>query len=166
MELITSKSNSLIKEVGKLFASGKARRESGVFVLEGARLCFDALNSNADVKTVLITEQCFNKYENEATRLIDKSDKSFFISEEISQKLSQTENSQGVFAICGALKFNEKLDPELKYIALDCVRDPANLGAVARTAESLARWRWPPRSRTARCRSFASRRLFPLRLAG
>ena len=45
MEKITIRSNDLIKYVKKLSASRKARMQEGRFVLEGARLSFDVLNS-------------------------------------------------------------------------------------------------------------------------
>ena len=45
MEKITGKNNEIIKGVKKLFTSSKERRAQGLFVLEGARLVFDVLNS-------------------------------------------------------------------------------------------------------------------------
>ena len=43
---ISSKDNANIKLVRKLFDSRKARREQGMFMLEGARLVQDALKEN------------------------------------------------------------------------------------------------------------------------
>ena len=41
MEEITSRSNARVKAAAQLLSSA-ARREEGLFVLEGARLCMDA----------------------------------------------------------------------------------------------------------------------------
>ena len=42
---ISSKDNANIKEISLLQKSSKKRREEGVFVLEGLRLCLDALEN-------------------------------------------------------------------------------------------------------------------------
>lgn len=42
MEEITSRSNARVKAAAQLLSSAAARREEGLFVLEGARLCMDA----------------------------------------------------------------------------------------------------------------------------
>ena len=42
---ITSRNNEKIKAFVKLRDSARARNTEGLFVLEGARLCFDALES-------------------------------------------------------------------------------------------------------------------------
>ena len=136
MEKITSKNNDIIKDTKKLISSPKARAQSGAFVLEGARLCFDVLNSVYKVKTVFITEKLFEKYPLETASLFDRADNSYLISEEVAEKLSDTENPQGIFAVC---EIPEKSNQPLgeKVLALDNVQDPANVGAIIRTAEAL-----------------------------
>lgn len=136
MEKITSKTNDIIKDTKKLITSSKARAQSAAFVLEGARLCFDVLNSVYGIKTLLVTEKLFEKYPLEISAMIDKSESSFFISEEVSKKLSDTENPQGIFAVCEMIKNDERISGA-KLVALDNVQDPSNVGAIIRTAEAL-----------------------------
>ena len=62
LDTITSKNNQIIKDTKRLLTSSKLRRQQNAFVLEGARLCFDVLNSVYKVKTLLFTEAIFNKY--------------------------------------------------------------------------------------------------------
>ena len=62
MEKITGKNNDLIKSVKKLLSSSKERRVNNSFVLEGARLVFDALNSLCRIKCFLVTESAYDKY--------------------------------------------------------------------------------------------------------
>ncbi|MBQ9530567.1 MAG: RNA methyltransferase [Eubacterium sp.] len=136
MEKITSKTNDIIKDTKRLMTSSKARAQKGAFVLEGARLCFDVLNSVYKVETLFITEKIFERYPLEISALIDKSDKAYMISDEVSKKLSDTENPQGIFAVCSFNK-KSKLPESKKIIALDNVQDPSNVGAIIRTAEAL-----------------------------
>lgn len=137
MEKITGKNNDLIKSVKKLLSSSKERRLNNCFVLEGARLVFDALNSFCSVRCFLVTESAYDKYRTQCDALIAKADKAYFISEEISEKLSETENAQGVFAVFDMEEKPIDFKTDGKYIALDNVQDPGNLGTILRTAEAL-----------------------------
>lgn len=139
MEKITGKNNELIKGIRKLLSSSKERRSQGIFVLEGARLVFDVLHSFEDCGIVyfLITEQALEKYAEQAEQLLAISEKSYLISSEIAQKLTDTQSAQGVFAVCRMKENTFALEKGRKYIALDNVQDPSNLGAIARTAEAL-----------------------------
>lgn len=138
MEKITGKNNDLIKNVKKLLSSSGYRREQGLFVLEGARLVFDVLNSFYSVKYFFVTDEAYKKYYSQADALMSVSEKSFVISQAVSDKISDTKNSQGIFAVC-----RMKEDCEItigcsdKLIALDNVQDPGNLGSIIRTAEAL-----------------------------
>lgn len=135
MERITSKTNQLVKDIKRLITSSKERAEKRLFVLEGARLCFDVLNSVYGVKYFLITDEAYARYSNEAAKLEEKSEKSFLITAELAEKLGETKNTQGVFAVCAMPEEKNLLGD--KIIALDSVQDPANMGAIFRTAEAL-----------------------------
>lgn len=137
MEKITSRSNSLIKHMKKLFTSRRARTENSQFALEGARLCFDALNSDCDPLVLLITENAYEKYKDKCLLLEKAFKRSFFISEDIAAYLGETKTPQGVFAVCSKRKNNFLPETGKKYIALDQIQDPSNLGAIIRSAEAL-----------------------------
>ena len=137
MEKITGKNNEIIKGVKKLFTSSKERRAQGLFVLEGARLVFDVLNSFYEVEIFLITESANERYFEKSVLMQRKSKASYFISDTLSQKLSETKNSQGIFAVCKMKNDNNALKNGKKYIATDNLQDPGNLGTVIRTAEAL-----------------------------
>ena len=136
MERITSKNNSIIKDTRKLITSSKARDEKGLFVLEGARLCFDVLNSVYKPETVLITEAAYGKYKDKAEELAECSKNAYLISGEAAEKLGDTKTTQGVFAVCKMENEAKKIEGN-KLLALDKLQDPANLGAIIRTAEAL-----------------------------
>jgi len=61
MELISSKENKKIKYLKKLSSSASFRREEGVFVAEGLRLCSDALKSGAEVVAACFSESFCEK---------------------------------------------------------------------------------------------------------
>lgn len=137
MEKITSRSNDLIKYVKKLSASRKARMQEGRFVLEGARLSFDVLNSFYQPDIFLITEKAAEKYKKQFDDMIKIAGSAYLISEEVADKLAETENTQGVFCVCNIPNSNNQLLLNKKYVALDNLQDPSNLGAIIRTAEAL-----------------------------
>lgn len=136
LELITSKNNQLIKDTKKLLTSSKFRAEQNAFVLEGARLSFDVLNSFYKIKLFLITESAYSKYQDKADAIIFKADKAYLITNDVSDKLGETTNSQGVFCVC-QMQSDKNDSLGEKIIALDNVQDPSNVGAIIRTAEAL-----------------------------
>lgn len=139
MEKITSKTNDKIKYAVRLGESASLRKETREFFLEGARLCFDAAQTGIEIKQAFFTSKALWKYEDYVSLIIEKSAACFEISAEISQKLSGTENSQGVFCICSAKSQTETADFDFsgKYIALENLQDPSNLGAICRSAEAI-----------------------------
>ncbi len=137
--LITAKSNEKIKAAVHLRDSAKARREQGEFFLEGARLCADASGS-VEVVRLFYTSKAAEKYCEEVTLLRERAAESCEVSEEIAAKLSDTFSPQGIFCVCKALDkkhYIDKIYSNAKIIALENIQDPANLGAIARTAEAL-----------------------------
>ena len=136
---LESVGNEKIKQAVKLRESAKYRREVGRFFLEGLRLCRDAAESEAKLVALFFTEEAYEKYTRDVEFISSKAESSFMISPACRDKLSDTKTSQGVFLICGLLPLEEKagIDPTGKYIALENIQDPANLGAVCRTAEAL-----------------------------
>lgn len=140
MEKLSSRSNEQVKFAVSLLTSAKARRESGEFLLEGARLCGDAALTGIAIKTVFLTAKAMEKYPRETERLIEAAGKSYEITNEISSRLSETQSPQGVFCVCKMLDkqdYGDTIDINGRYIALQNIQDPANLGAICRTAEAL-----------------------------
>ncbi len=139
MEKITARTNEKIKHAVRLGESASLRKEAGEFFLEGARLCFDAVQTGIEIKQAFFTAKALWKYSEYVDSIIAASGISYEIGAEVSQKLSDTENPQGVFCVCAmrADFSSEKLNPAGKYIALENLQDPSNLGAVCRSAEAL-----------------------------
>ena len=140
METITSKDNPLIKEARRLLQNAKARRESGRFVIEGSRLCGDAALSGVALRAVLLTERAEESYPEVAAALRRACGDCRRISEELARQLGDTVAPQGVFCVCEALDNCRPfgtIKKNTRLLGLENIQDPANLGAVIRTAEAL-----------------------------
>ncbi|MFQ5677479.1 MAG: TrmH family RNA methyltransferase [bacterium] len=109
------------------------------FIVEGLRLCEEALDSDYQFEIVLHcpAEACSSR----ARELIDKYKAADVPVEEINsaacKQISDTENPQGILAIAKMQKVDgDKLlatSPRV-LVALDAINDPGNLGTIIRSA--------------------------------
>lgn len=135
---ITSKENSLIKLISQLQTSSKARKENGLFVLEGLRICFDAFDNGILFDKLIISHTAFEKYSDDIEKLSSKAEECYKIPDSLFKKISDTTSPQGIIAVSKIpVRDSLSINPEGRYIALENIADPSNLGAVARTAEAL-----------------------------
>lgn len=135
--LLTSRANALVKQTAAVRRSARERRESGLFFLEGARLCADAASSGTVVSACLYTDEAAQKYADRLRVVLSGAEKSARISPELADYLSETQNPQGVFCLCRMREREAAIDPAGKYLALSDLQNPDNLGAISRTAEAL-----------------------------
>lgn len=136
--VIQSRTNAKIKDGCRLTASAKYRREQGLFTLEGLRLCADAAQSGCQVQTLFLTADSEEKGGERLKILLKNAQKIYTVTEEVAEKLSDTVSSQGVFAILQMLPETAlAIQKGGKYVVLDTVQNPQNLGAIARTAEAF-----------------------------
>ena len=131
METITSVKNERVKAAAKLTSSTKARREQGLFVLEGLRLCMDVVRSGLRCAELFVSEEFCKKHEAEYEALAAVSDEVFLVNDAVLEKLSDTRTPQGVCCVV------RMAAPVSLLERAPNVQDPANLGAIARTAEAL-----------------------------
>ncbi|MCD7774962.1 MAG: RNA methyltransferase, partial [Clostridiales bacterium] len=110
MNVLTSRNNDNVKKAVKLRTDRDERTETGLFFIEGVRLCRDAVQSGIGVVSLFVTERAMGKYETEIKEISDAARESFLITEEISEKLSDTKSPQGVFCICKTLDKNRNID--------------------------------------------------------
>ena len=135
--VITAKNNPKIKEIKGLLTSSKDRKNTGLFVLEGVRLCCDAVKSGCEITSVFCTENCAEKYADSINELKSACSDFFFVSEDVLKSISDTVTPQGV--VCTVKMRSNDFDYEggKRYIALDTIQNPDNLGAISRTAEAF-----------------------------
>ena len=137
MEKISSPSNAKIKYAVKLSSSAKVRRESGLFMLEGARLCEEGAKCGLGIVSVFVTSKSLELYGERLSDLLGAAEECFEITPDIADKISDTVAPQGVFCVCRQPKNDFSVSVGGKYLALENLQDPSNLGAVSRTAEAL-----------------------------
>lgn len=139
MNVIESASNEKIKNAVRLCSSSKARKEKKEFFLEGLRLCRDAALSGVLIRTFFYTRSALEKHGADVAFISERAESSFLISAAAEQKIADTQTPQGFFCVCAFLeeKGEEFVLSGGKFIALENVQDPGNLGAVSRTAEAL-----------------------------
>ena len=125
---LTSRDNAIIREIRRLLGDAKERRESGLFVLEGGRLCGEAAQY-AQVRTVLYTARGEEQYASVLCSLRASGAQMIEITEALAKYIADTEHPQGVFCVCRMPQettFVPRADG--RYLALENVRDPGNLG--------------------------------------
>jgi TrmH family RNA methyltransferase len=107
----------------------KYRRLEGLFLLEGARLCENALHSNLDI-VACITSKRFDKFS------IPSGISHFEASPVQIEQISDSKNPQGIVCIARIPETPEKMDMEqIKILlVLDRISDPGNMGTLFRSA--------------------------------
>lgn len=142
---ISSKDNPRIKRLAALLSSKKQRTAEGVFVIEGVRGCVDAVRESLDglleIEAFFYSEEAKAGFENRLdTGVYDSLDdkKVFVITKEIAAKVSLEGNTQGAFVIARVVHkpVPDTLDGN-RYVVLDNLQDPGNLGTVLRTADAV-----------------------------
>ena len=134
---IDSVNNDKIKLAVKIAASSKSRKKEAMFFLEGLRLCRDAAFTDAQIVCAFFSRNAVEKFKDDVDFIASKSVSYYEISESVVAKLAQTETSQGFFCLCRMNACKGEISKGGKYIALENIQDPSNLGAIARTAEAL-----------------------------
>lgn len=136
--IITSKDNPIIKLYQRLSSSKKERLEYGLFVLEGLRITEDALREDSGITHLILTKNASEKFGDALFQADLRDTKTIVISNELGNKIAQTNQTQGVFAIC-RIPVERKISftENGKYIVLFGLQDPGNAGMIIRTADAL-----------------------------
>lgn len=138
MEVITSLSNKWIKIVSQLRIK-KYRDKNSSFIMEGIRLVEELIKLKKTDVICFVLDKNINK---ERIENIIKSGEVLnweilFVNEKVMNKLSGTEHTQGILAIVKKpyFRLNELCGENIgKYVFLDEVQDPGNIGTIIRTA--------------------------------
>lgn len=126
MERITSVKNPLIARLRSL-KSGRARREAGLFVVEGETMLREALGAGLAAR-VFLSEQ--------PSLLAERFEQAHLVSRGVLEAVCDTKTPQGML---GAFELPAPVgleDAPDRLVALDGVQDPGNVGTIWRTADA------------------------------
>ena len=123
MKEITSVNNPLIKELA-LLKNKKERNNKQMFIVEGYHLVEEAYKNNC-LKQIFTVNEEINYSGIEKVKT----------TEAVIKKLSSTIEPQGIVGIVEMPKFEKK--NYTKYLVLDDVADPGNLGTIIRSSLAI-----------------------------
>lgn len=121
--VITSKQNPVVKELASL-KEKKGRRQRGTFLVEGVKMVDECAKSGLEILRLAVREG----YSGDTYGL-----PAVVLGEDAFCAVSDEKTPQGV---CAEVKIPHAavLPPEKRCLLLDGVSDPANIGAIVRTA--------------------------------
>jgi TrmH family RNA methyltransferase len=125
MTIITSKANSVVKNAKKLHQK-KYRKSS--YLIEGWHLFEEAVQAGARIEKIFALAEHREK--------LTDYPQAVFVTEEILLDLSDSQTPQGIVSI---VQKEEEQMPDLtsgKYLFLEDVQDPGNVGTMIRTADA------------------------------
>ena len=135
---ITSKDNETIKHIRKL-KEKKYRDEYGEYVIEGIKLINEAIEENANIKTILVCDNCKKQEKINQNSMYEVAKQNcLYVDEKVFNTITDVQNPQGILAVVEK-KGEEK---EINYnedviVVLDDIQDPGNIGTILRTLDSI-----------------------------
>lgn len=137
MKQITSVQNPFIKSIIQLQEKAKARKQSGLFIIEGRREIQLAIKGGYQIEQLLFLPEMIAKEElllisKNAVELIE-------ISKEVYQKIAYRDTTEGVIAMAHAKSFllsDLQLSENPLILVVESIEKPGNLGAMLRTADA------------------------------
>ena len=129
--MITSRANPLIARVRKLNARRAFRRMENAFAAEGPKLLAEALRWGAELEAVIAAPGTALPELPDRVRRVE-------VPDSLLASMADTEAPQGIVFICKgkALAMPEQL-LEGRWLVLDGVQDPGNVGTIWRTADAF-----------------------------
>ncbi len=133
IEKITSLNNKTVKLAASLCRKS-ARIKEGLFLIEGDSLVKEAYKSGIKIKYLFINEALTGAYFDTFGVCADER---FLCSSAVMQKISELDNAPSVIA-CGVIEYRSESGMKNgKYILLEDIQDPGNLGAIIRSAAAF-----------------------------
>lgn len=131
--MITSTRNPKVKWIRSLQANSRARRQEGVFVVEGVRLAEEALACGWPVALVLHTGDLDERGQAVLEGFAARGAPLEQVAAHVMRAASDTETPQGILVVLEQRFF--PLPARLDFIFIpDQMRDPGNLGTMLRSA--------------------------------
>ena len=133
-------SKNILKQLLAL-QTKKGRKLKEKFLVEGARLCQEALESEWRVEQIYCSAD-FKESENGKKLLAQAKPKKInplLVQEKVIRKIAETQTPQGIVALVQKKNFSLKevlVQNPSTILALENIQDPGNLGTIIRTADA------------------------------
>ncbi len=144
-EFISSRQNRDIVETAKL-GDKKARRERGLFLIDGIKLAREALEKGVAIERIFVRKSSLETVESSLGELIN-SCRVTLVTDEVFEKLSKEKSPEGIICVAKHLDNFKKIvkidseDPAFtdgaRIFLAEAIRDAGNLGTLIRSANAL-----------------------------
>jgi TrmH family RNA methyltransferase len=135
--VITSRQNKLVRRWRDLSRDPKARRAERAAILEGAHLVSAALNAGVPVKNLILSLKGQERAEH-ASVMRHYGKAPVVVSDSVFDFISDTQTPAGIAAETEIPKAKPDLASSGGCVFLESVQDPANIGAILRSAAAFA----------------------------
>ena len=148
-EIITSGQNPKIKALLELQEKSRARREKGLFIVEGQRELDHCIAAGFVPDTIFICPEIYSCHperrpepaegRSEGSSFAGEGYKVFHVSRNVYEKIAYREGTEGIIA---EMKYKDRRLEDIKLsenpliVVLESVEKPGNLGAVLRSADA------------------------------
>jgi TrmH family RNA methyltransferase len=132
MEKITSRDNKLIKLIKKLSEDKKNRDSTNLFVVETIKVVDDLIKQGIKCQNILFSNEKLRQ------KILGYSDVlSYETTQNIIESISSLKSPDGIIAIFVKPKLNFSIEANKKYIILNNIQNPGNVGTIIRTASAF-----------------------------
>lgn len=100
------------------------RKELGLFIVEGEKICLELIKSNIIIEAIYATK-----------KLIEKFPTAQECTEKELSRISKLKNNSEVLAICKIPPKSKYIDDQKPILYLDNISDPGNLGSILRSLD-------------------------------
>ncbi len=135
---ITSASNRVIKQLREL-AHKKGRIRWNAFIIEGLKLVEEALMHQVSISFFVVADSFLPEFEAMMDGMPGRmAVPVYLVPDDLLKRVSTTETPQGVLAVAPLLNLEDQslIAHGSRYVILEHLQDPGNIGTIIRTADA------------------------------
>lgn len=134
VEMISSRQNSLVKQLKKLGESKRARAEAGQVLAEGIHLVRTQIEAGVYPELLVVAQRVADHAEIQLLRACCDDARWVILANDIFDQIAPTDSPAGVLSLSALPNNDASANTLLDTLVLDNVQDPGNVGSLIRTA--------------------------------
>ena len=136
---ISSRSNEKLKSLIELAENKKAREDKGYVLVDGGKLCMDAIATGHCLLELWITETASAKYNDEYISLSERAKEVYIVKDHAAERISQLKAPQGIWGVFACPEWSDidQFKGFRRVLGICGVQNPENAGAMIRSAAAL-----------------------------